>query len=281
MTSMRHTEMRPENTDVRRCAVCGTFYPGDPAALAGLVDRLLVAPTQRRESIRGVIAPHAGYMYSGSVAGQTYGHLIGRTYETVVVVSPSHHEFFEGVSIFDGRAYATPLGEIPVDEELRSTLTASPVVTVSRRGHGLEHALEVQLPFLQRTIGAFRLVPLVVGHQSTAVCVELARSLSSAIRGRDALLVASTDLSHFHAERDARTLDEGVMARIRRYEETALMQDLDAGTAEACGGGPVVAVMDALRQLGCTQTEIVAYATSGEVTHDRESVVGYAGAVIA
>jgi AmmeMemoRadiSam system protein B len=272
--------MRKTGT-VRPCQVCGLFYPSDPRELEQMIDGLLVPSGEQGARVRGLVAPHAGYLYSGKVAGTVYGRLLGSTYNRVVIISPSHAEYFEGASVYDGEAYATPLGEVTVDQEFRRLLAEVDGVAVSRHGHGREHALEVQIPFLQRTIGAFLLTPVVIGHQSPEVCFALGKSLAEITRHHDVLIVASTDLSHFHPEGEAHQLDEKVMARIRAFDETRLMEELERGDAEACGGGPVVALMTAMRALGYSRSQVVAYATSAETTGDRHEVVGYTGAVIA
>jgi AmmeMemoRadiSam system protein B len=271
----------PPSRKVRACQVCGLFYPEDPVELADLVDGLLVPGPQGEEPIHGLIAPHAGYEYSGGVAGAVYGKIRGKKFDRVVVISPSHAEFFEGATVYDGDAYATPLGEIPVDDEFCRLLVEGGVVSQSIRGHGREHALEVQLPFLQRAIGEFSLIPIVIGHQSPEVCFELGAGLGEILKTRDALIVASTDLSHFHTDREARVLDKRVMARISSFEEDRLMEDLESGYAEACGGGPVVALLTAMRHRGYSRSQIVAYATSADASGDYDRVVGYTGAVIA
>lgn len=267
--------------NVRSCQVCGLFYPDDPHELAGTVDGLMSAVSPSGDPVRGLIAPHAGYMYSGGVAGAVYGRIKGKSCRRVVVISPSHAEYFDGASVYDGDAYSTPLGVIPIDAEFRKLLVETGSVSMSVRGHGKEHALEVQLPFLQRAIGKFSLVPIVIGHQTSEICFGLGRSLARILKERDALVVASTDLSHFHNDQEARQLDEKVMAKIRAFDEMRLMKDLDSGDAEACGGGPVVALMTAMRECGFSTSEVVAYATSADAGGDADRVVGYAGAVIA
>ncbi|HUI10602.1 MAG TPA: AmmeMemoRadiSam system protein B [Bacteroidota bacterium] len=269
------------DADVRCAAVAGMFYPGDAGELEGTLRGLFRGGREKSAAaVRGVIAPHAGYAYSGETAAAAYGRIAGNEYETVVVIAPSHREFFEGVSVYPGRAYSTPLGTLPIDAALREALTRStPFVRASLRGHGAEHAVEVHLPFLQHLLGEFPLLPLVVGHQTSEVCFGLGRALGALLGKRSALLVASTDLSHFHEDREARTIDEVVLADVRAFDPGALMTHLEEGTAEACGGGPTVAALAALRILGATSVHVVAYATSGDVTGDRRSVVGYMSAV--
>jgi MEMO1 family protein len=266
---------------VRQCQVCGLFYPADPAELAEIVDGLMAGVSADEKPARGLIAPHAGYVYSGSVAGAVYGRIRGKRYDRVVVISPSHAEYFDGASVYEGDAYQTPLGTVPVDAGFRKLLLETGSVSMSPRGHGKEHALEVQLPFLQRAIGDFSLVPIVIGHQAPEICFALGRGLARVVKEQDALLVASTDLSHFHADGEARRLDKIVMAKISAFDERGLMAELDSGEAEACGGGPVVALMAAMRASGCTRSEVVAYATSADAGGEADRVVGYAGAVIA
>jgi len=184
----------PESHAVRKAAVAGMFYPGDPAVLKRDVDGLLdaVPPQRSGRPIVALVAPHAGYVYSGGTAARAYARLRGASYETVVVVSPSHREYFEGASVYPGGAYATPLGPIPIDAGLRDALVQScPLVSVSAHGHRSEHAVEVQLPFLQRALGPFRLLPIVIGNQRRSVCFELGECLGKLLKGRSALLVAS------------------------------------------------------------------------------------------
>jgi hypothetical protein len=266
---------------IRRCAVCGTFYPDNRAELASSIDRLFKdVPPHTGGTITGIIAPHAGYAYSGATAATAFGRLKGSAYDGVLIVSPSHREYFEGSTVFDGAGYATPLGVVPVDEELRDRLlAASPEIRASRAGHQSEHAVEVQLPFLQRALGGFAFVPMVIGHQTPATCFSVGKAIAEAVGDRKILLIASTDLSHYYSADVAHRLDTIVIDDLRTFNERALMDHLERGTTEACGGGPAVAVLTALRLLGSSRVEILQYATSGDVTGDYGSVVGYVGAL--
>jgi len=272
----------PEAHVVRRPAVAGMFYPGDAGVLRRDVDALLGAAPKHRAGrpILAVIAPHAGYMYSGGTAARAFARLRGALYETVVVVSPSHREFFDGVSVYSGEAYATPLGEIPIDSVLRDELVRTcGHVSASPEGHRSEHAVEVQLPFLQRVLGPFRLLPVVIGNQRRSICMELGERLGALLTGRPALLVASTDLSHYHPAREATMLDDVFIRVLERGDEEAMMRALEEGSTEACGGGPVVTVLHAARAMGRAAVEVVARSTSGDITGDNQSVVGYVSAV--
>ena len=272
----------PESHAVRKAAVAGLFYPGDPAVLKRDVDGLLDAVPPRRPGRRivALIAPHAGYMYSGGTAARAYALLRGASYDTVVVVSPSHREYFDGASVYPGDAYATPLGPIPIDAGLREALAHScPLVSVSAHGHRDEHAVEVQLPFLQRALGPFRLLPVVIGNQQRSVCFELGECLGKLLQGRSALLVASTDLSHYHTAREAEILDGAFAHLLEQGDDEGIMTALEARSTEACGGGPVVTVLHAARTMGSAAVEVVGRSTSGDVNGDMQSVVGYVSAV--
>jgi MEMO1 family protein len=266
---------------IRPAAVAGLFYPGDPGELSDTIAAMIsLRPEEASPAVRGIIVPHAGYAYSGPTAARAYGRLVRGAYDTVVVVAPSHKEFFEGVSVFGGDAYVTPLGTVLLDAELREELLeAAPFVRASDAGHRGEHAIEVHLPFLQTVLGTFSLLPLVIGRQSPANCFALGEALGGILGNKKALLVASTDLSHFHSEREARDIDAVMLEDVRAFDARALMSHLSEGATEACGGGPAVAVMTALKCLGATRVDVMGYATSGDITGDRRSVVGYMSAV--
>ncbi|MGB5875448.1 MAG: AmmeMemoRadiSam system protein B [Bacteroidota bacterium] len=267
---------------VRECAVCGSFYPSDPAVLKRQVISFLGTGPEESEvgSVRGLLSPHAGYEYSGQTAGAVYRRLRGTRYGTVVVVSPSHREFFDGISLYSGDAYATPLGRVRVNADLREKLLAScPHARSSEEGHGEEHAIEVQLPFLQEVLKEFTILPIVMGHQKREYCYSLGEALGKTLKDENALLVASTDLSHYHPAKDADRLDSVFIEDVKNADYGQLMDDLEDNKTEACGGGPTVAVLIALHTLKATRVKVVHHCNSGDVTGDRGSVVGYLAAV--
>ena len=269
-------------TSIRCSTVAGLFYTKKPEVLRKeLADMFSVAEKRPIPGkVMGIVAPHAGYMYSGPTAAAAYAHVVGEKYDTVVVVSPSHHEFFEGVSVYPGDMYETPLGRVRIDAALRTeVLAAGRVLRPTEAGHRQEHAIEVQLPFLQFALGDFLLLPLVVGHQTRDACFSLAETLTEVLRGKNALLVASTDLSHYYPAAVARNLDQVVAEDIEKFDAAKLMDHLDEGVAEACGGGPAVSVMMALQRLGATQMVVLAQCNSGDITGETDSVVGYLSAV--
>jgi AmmeMemoRadiSam system protein B len=267
---------------VRESAVSGLFYPSDPAILRRqVISYLKTGPEGKRAgSVRGVLSPHAGYMYSGATAGAGYGRLKGSHHSTVIVVSPSHREFFDGVSVYSGHAYETPLGKVSVNAGLREKLIdICPQARASEEGHGEEHAIEVQIPFLQEVLEDFTILPVVVGHQKRELCFALGEALGQVLKEESALLVASTDLSHYHPAKVADRLDNVFIEDVRNGDYGQLMDDLEGGKTEACGGGPTVAVLIALHSLKAAQIEVVDHCNSGDVTGERGSVVGYLAAV--
>ena len=231
-----------------------------------------------------LVAPHAGYVFSGQVAAHAYALLQGRKVERVVVIAPSHYEAFGFSSVYDGASYTTPLGQVPVDHAFAAKLAkASPRIRLSGVGHTPaadkpEHALEDQLPFLQRTLGQFQLVPIVMGDQSYESCRALGLALARLIAGTNTLIVVSSDLSHYHSYDDAVKLDHKTLKAIEEWDYLSMTRNFDQRIWEACGGGPIVAAMIASERLGASQAKVLRYANSGDATGDKSRVVGY-GAV--
>ncbi|MBC7224090.1 MAG: AmmeMemoRadiSam system protein B, partial [Anaerolineae bacterium] len=206
---------------VRPALYAGTWYPGTPGALERAVDHYLsqaqVEPLPGE--LVGVVAPHAGYIYSGPVAGYAYRAVqeSGQSFETVVLVGPSHRYYLDGYGITAVAAYETPLGPVPLDADLLAALARElePLLLLPRDE---EHSLEIQLPFLQRVLGDFRLLPIMMGDQSWEACRALAQALGRVLKGRSALLVASTDLSHYHGYGRAVALDRLVVGRVEAFD---------------------------------------------------------------
>ena len=266
---------------IRQPAVAGAFYDGDPTRLREHVDLLLeqARGVRHKGVVVGLVSPHAGYMYSGLAAAAGYRTLRGLSYDVVFIVGPSHREFFNGASMYPGDAYRTPLGDVPLNSEARSSLAEeSELLKLSEAGHRAERSLEVQLPFLQRILGSFTLVPIVIGDQTPETCLEVGRALAKVATGRKALLIASSDLSHFHPYEEAVKLDRRVIDSVEAFDEDALMSQIANERLEACGGGPVAAVMHASKLLGATRAQALFYCNSGDITGDKGSVVGYLSA---
>jgi AmmeMemoRadiSam system protein B len=268
----------------RPAAVAGSWYPASADALAAAVDRHLAAaeePGLQLTELVALIAPHAGLTYSGPVAAHAYRQLRGRSVDLAVLVGPSHFVAFEGVAVYPRGAFDTPLGPVEVDEECAARLiAATPTVREYPAAHGREHSLEMQLPFLKRVAPPAKVVPLVMGVQRAETVRALGDALGLVLRDRRALLVASTDLSHYHDALVAARLDAIVIDCVSRFDADALQEALDRQPDLACGGGPTVAVMRAARHLGASRALVLKYADSGDVSGDKSSVVGYLAAAI-
>lgn len=275
-------------TDIRKPAVAGSFYPADAGQLAKTIAEMFASV--EKEPIVGrpiaLVAPHAGYPYSGKTAAKAFKLLEGEEYETVVVVSPSHMMFFKGCAVYGGAGYQTPLGLVETDYELAERIASiNPSVFFSNMGHATggargEHALEVQLPFLQIVLGKFKLVAIIMGDQESDSINGLAEVLASTLKDTNALLVASTDLSHFHSEKEARALDSTIQQAIEKFDPDLLTRTLDSGKGEACGGGAVTTIMRAAKRLGASEVKFLEYTTSGATTGDFDEVVGYLSAAM-
>jgi AmmeMemoRadiSam system protein B len=274
----------------RPAGFAGSWYPGTAGALARELDGYLDAvpapaadPATSAGRLVGLVAPHAGLRYSGPVAAFGYSLLRERAPGTVVLVGPSHRVAFDGVALHAAGAWRTPLGEVAIDEAAAAaTLEAAPRLVFDDPGvHRQEHSLEMQLPFLQRVLASFRIVPLMMGSQSRGEIEDLARALGVALAGRDAVLVASSDLSHYEPASVANRLDAEVVDAVNRFDEEALLSRLESRGNVACGGGPIVVVMRAARALGATRAAVLKYGDSGDVeAHDKSHVVGYLSAAL-
>ena len=229
---------------VRKAAVAGTWYPGTRAALTAEVDAHLAAVPPRAVAgrVRALVSPHAALRYSGGVAAEAYALLRGRRSLTAVLVGPSHRVAFDGVRVYTQGGFETPLGIARVAEELADALVRGhPSIKADAWPHREEHSLEMQLPFLQRVVPELRIVPVLLGTQTRAEVDVLASALEAALAGQDALLVASTDLSHYHAAAQAGPLDARVTECVARLDPEELMARLESYHGHACGGGALVA----------------------------------------
>lgn len=284
--------MSINSEDIRPSALAGSWYDSDPERLKGTIDLYMKHAKIFYDlgKVVGLIAPHAGYRYSGPVAAYAYKQILGKTYDTVVVVSPNHRDpRINFSSVMPHGGYQTPLGLVRVDEEIAQaiidydefdTIRASNLGHIAGSADGLEHSLEIQIPFLQVAAGQFKLVPIVMGDQSPRSCEALAKAMAKAVKGKNVLLVASTDLSHFFTAEQAKKLDGVVSERIESYDPEGLLKDMADGKCQACGGGPTVAVMMACRELGAAKATVLNMGTSGDVTGDNSSVVGYLSAAL-
>lgn len=279
-----------DDPGVRPPSVAGRFYPSEPATLRRAVETMLArARPPLAADVVAVVSPHAGYPYSGQIAADALGHLKAQDVEVVVVLGANHAApMAGGFAVHPGRAFRTPLGEVPVDRDLAARLVAgSAGVTANATPHDGEHSIEVQLPFVQVIAPRARIVPVVVGTRDPGDTDRFGRSLARALEGRRALIVASSDLSHYPAARDALESDRRTLEAIAAFDAGALVAlEREAARAGrgglvtvACGLGPALVAMSAARALGAAHASIVSYANSGDTAiGDADRVVGY-GAV--
>ncbi len=280
--------MRPA---VRPPAVAGQFYPDDPRRLEAEVKGLLAAAVAPRgERPLGLVVPHAGYVFSGQVAADAYRQAMGHGYDLAVLLGTNHTApFFRGVSVFIGSGLRTPLGVAQVDEPAAAALLAADHdCTSDPEPHEREHSIEVQVPFLQVAFPGLPLLPVIVGSDEAGLCERLGEALGRVLANRRALLVASSDLSHYPTYERAAAADRAVLAAIAGREPDALRRTLaeqeGAGGRGlqtcACGAAPVLALLAALRRLGATRGAVVSHASSGDSPFGQHArVVGY-GAVL-
>jgi MEMO1 family protein len=271
----------------RPAAVAGTWYPRSAGALTREVDAYLAAAADAPVlDIRALIAPHAGLMFSGPVAAHAYQAVSHGRYEVAVLIGPSHFVGFDGVALYPDGAFDSPLGAALIDEAGAAALAQFDVVQPAPATHRREHSLEMQLPFLRRVLPDTRIVPLLMGYQVRETIFGLADALAGAFRDRRALLVASTDLSHYFDAETAASLDGQVQSCVSAFDPDRLLETFEGypeherGHYVACGGGPAIAVMRAARELGATSARVLKYAHSGEVSGDYDGVVGYLAAVM-
>jgi len=261
----------------REPAVAGRFYGADPGPLARQVDGFLASTAPPLPAL-GVVAPHAGYVYSGAIAGAVYARVAvpGR----VLVLGPNHTGLGAPAALWPDGAWRTPLGAVELDAGLTEALGAGPGVTLDTQAHLLEHSLEVQLPFLQRAHPGLRLAALCLGHLSFPACERVARAVAAATREAGALVVASSDMSHYVSAEVARRLDRLALDRLVALDPQGLYEVVHREGITMCGIVPATVMLLAALARGATSAELVRYGSSGEVTGDDSSVVGYAGVVV-
>jgi MEMO1 family protein len=272
---------------VRQPAVAGIFYPGDKEELKDAVLGMMAysTPEQFDGRIIGIISPHAGYIYSGRIAAKAYKQIESKKYDNVIVIAPSHFEYFDGCSIYFGD-YQTPLGIVSTNVEIaHSIVSQSPAVVNSSRGHVQEHSLEVQIPFLQMCLRDFKLIPVLMGNQDYLMAKELSnavyRGLSdSGFENQSTLIVGSSDLSHYYPAKIAKEMDDIVINDIEAFDERRLYEGVQSKICEACGYGAMISAMLIAKALGATGSKVLSYGTSGEITQDYNSVVGYVSAIL-
>jgi len=277
--------MSTQNT-IREPSAAGSFYPAKKEELEETITKMLKSSDSEIISgqIFGIVSPHAGYTYSGKIAADAYKQIRSKNFDNVIVIAPSHFEEYSGCSVFFGN-YITPLGIIPTNKELSKAIVSSvPNIKESISGHRYEHALEVQLPFLQVVLENFKLVPIVMGHQDYSTAENLSNAIwialsNPAFKNQKTLIVGSSDLSHYLPVEEANEMDNVVSRDIRVFDAKKLSDDITSNKCQACGFGPILSTMLTSKKLGATQSKVVSYGTSGDVSKDYKNVVGYLSGV--
>jgi AmmeMemoRadiSam system protein B len=267
-------------TATRYAAVAGQFYPGTEQELRATLSRL-IPQTEQRSTVLGVIAPHAGYVYSGAVAGQLYSRI--EIPRTVLILGPNHHGSGAAAALFPAGEWQTPLGATPVSAHLNDLLLHHcPYLETDTVAHQLEHSLEVQLPFLQYLRPDVTIAALCLGHGDYAALREIGRGIAAALAayGEEVLIVASSDMTHYESADSARRKDGLALDRALALDGKGLLEICRSEKISMCGVVPAVIMIEAALAGGATKAELLGYATSGDVTGETAQVVGYAAVTV-
>lgn len=265
---------------IRNPVVAGQFYPESPdqlkAMIKGMVDEKAV-----KEDVIGLVSPHAGYIYSGPVAGAVISKI--KFKDTFIIIGPNHTGSGKPLSIMTQGTWKTPLGEVEIDSELgKQILAVSHHLEEDYIAHQYEHSIEVQLPFLQYFKKDIRLVPISLAYSSGVICKEIGKELAKAVKelNKEVVIIASSDMTHYESQESARRKDNQAIEAVLDLNEDELLKRVDELNISMCGYAPAVSLISAAKELGATGAELVKYQTSGDITGDYTSVVGYAGIII-
>jgi len=265
---------------IRNPVVAGQFYPESASQLKAMIEQL-VDEKAAKEEVIGLVSPHAGYIYSGPVAGKVISRI--KFKDTFVIIGPSHTGRGEPLSIMTEGTWKTPLGEVEIDSELAEQILAtSSHLTEDYRAHQYEHSIEVQLPLLQYFKSDIKLVPIVLAYSTGAIYKEIGREIARAIKelNKGVVIIASSDMTHYEPQESAQRKDNHAIEAMLDLDEDELLRRVDKLNISMCGCAPVASLISAAKQLGATAAELVRYQTSGDTTGDYSSVVGYAGIII-
>ena len=269
---------------LKKPVVSGTFYPDSAKILAERIKQSLdwAEVEKADKDILALISPHAGYDYSGSIAAYGYKAIRGRPIRTVIIIGPSHYEYFDGISVYPQGTWQTPLGNVSVDSELAEALIQHhPKILFYEPAFAKEHSVEVQLPFLQIVLDNFKIVPIVTGKFSYENCEILSQALLEVTKDRkDILIAASTDMSHYHPYIQANEIDSVTIGELKKLDPKSLYKKLATKECELCGAAAVITTLLYAQAKGTDDIEVLKYANSGDVTGDKQRVVGYLSAAI-
>jgi MEMO1 family protein len=273
-------------------AVSGIFYPSNPLELQKSLEQSFLdmnfgpgrmPPSLDRKKIYGIISPHAGYAYSGNVAANGYYQVSNMNYETVIITGPNHYGIGSGVATMRQSLWKTPLGDVEVNTDFADTISKNTVIDMDDFSHIRDHCLEVQLPFLQciRKDDTFRIVPIIMNLQDIETAKNVGRTIAQAITSAStkALLIASSDFTHYEPNEEAHRKDLELIDTILSLDVSSFYAVLERLDISACGYGAIASIMVAVKELGASKAELLRYATSGDTTGDKSSVVGYASIV--
>ena len=281
------------NERIRKPSVAGYFYPDDKEGLRKTIDDFITnAEAQQIDGkILGIMSPHAGYVFSGQTAAYSYKNIAGKPYDTVIIIGPSHHVYLKGASVGNWDAYLTPLGKVDVNKEIvESLLSEKEYFDFIERAHSQEHSIETQIPFLQRVLRNFNIVPILMGRSTLGYCEQISDAILKTVKGKNVLFVASTDMSHYPDYNNANKVDRNTLSLIEKFDP-GLVFDSEAKTLKEgvpnlsttlCGLSSVVTMMMTVKKLGGDSSKILYYANSGNTTvngyQERRRVVGYGAA---
>ena len=265
---------------IRKPVVAGQFYPASPQELRSVIEGMVDDGVEKEEVI-GLVSPHAGYIFSGPVAGAAISRI--KLKDTLVIMGPNHTGYGQSLSIMTEGVWETPLGEVKIDSEMgKRILATSGHLHEDPVAHQYEHSIEVQLPFLQYFRSDIKIVPIVLAHANGEIYKEIGRGIAQAIKelGREAVIIASSDMTHYEPQESAQSKDEQAIAAILALDEDELLKRVKELAISMCGYAPTVSLISAAKELGAGKAELVRYQTSGDTTGDYSNVVGYAGVII-
>ena len=265
---------------IRQPVVAGQFYPGSASQLEAMIETLVDEKAEKQDVI-GLVSPHAGYIYSGPVAGAVISRI--KFKDTFIIIGPNHSGMGKPLSIMTRGKWKTPLGEVEIDSELgKQILATSSHLQEDDIAHQYEHSIEVQIPFLQYFKSDFRIVPIILGYAGGDTYKEIGRAIAKAVRelNREVVIIASSDMTHYEPQESAQKKDTQAINAILALDEDELLRRVDELNISMCGYAPTASLISAAKELGAKSAELVKYQTSGDTTGDYSAVVGYAGIII-
>ncbi len=266
---------------IRKCCVAGSFYPSDEKQLFDIIKKYILAGKNTNDIVQGIIAPHAGYIYSGKVAGLTYSEV--HIPDTVIIIGPNHTGIGPQISIMNSGSWEIPGHSIEIDADLADNIIKySSFAKSDNTSHLTEHSIEVQLPFILFKNPSVKLVPIILGSANIEMIENLADAIieSIKIKGSNVLIIASSDMSHYISQKEAEFYDMMALNKIKTLDYSGLLNIVEKENISMCGAAPVAVTLASSKKLGAEYAELIHYNTSGEVSGDNSQVVGYLGAKI-